>query len=84
MRVTSPTSPDEETKKKVAWSRATEIVGHPDHRIDCDGKIIRWVEYGQQTHYGWSIDYRRSDEAGDLDVLTIIQARHWQGCLSNK
>jgi hypothetical protein len=70
---------DEENKKRIAWSRALEIPGHPLYRIDCDGKMICWNDYGSLSEYGWEIDHAHPLGLGGLDVHGNLRARHWRG-----
>ena len=72
-------SSDEENKKRIAWSRAFEIPGHPLYRMDCDQRMICWGDYGKLTEYGWEIDHIHPSGIGGLDNLANIRARHWRG-----
>ena len=68
----------EEGRKHTAWANATSIPGSTD-KIDCDGRIIRWSEYGQRTTYGWEIDHIRPTILGGGDGPYNLRARDWQG-----
>jgi hypothetical protein len=48
--------PADDEKRVAAWCAARAIVGYPDHRYDCDGRLIRWLDYGRYTEHGWQID----------------------------
>ncbi|MCG8652246.1 MAG: hypothetical protein MI861_20570 [Pirellulales bacterium] len=64
-----------EQRKRTAWSATAEVSGRPDLRRDCDGRLIRWSEYGQLTELGWEIDHTPPLALGG----GYIRARHWRG-----
>jgi hypothetical protein len=69
---------DTERRKRIAWSNATTIPSCED-RVDCDGRVIRWSEYGKTTECGWEIDHITPTAFGGLDVGSNLRARHWFG-----
>jgi hypothetical protein len=68
----------DESRKRTAWANATPIP-NTDDRMDCDGRIIKWAEYGQLTTYGWEIDHINPSCLGGPDVLSNLRARHHLG-----
>jgi len=68
----------DEWKKVLAWGNAEALPGSQDRR-DCDGRIIRWSEYGQRTVFGWHIDHAVPTALGGLDAPSNLRARHWLG-----
>ena len=64
---------EDERRKMTAWNSACSLEDSLD-RIDCDGRVICWKEYGKTTAYGWEI--------GGLDVHGNLRARHWLGSRS--
>jgi hypothetical protein len=69
---------EDERRKTVAWSNASPIENSHD-RLDCDGRIICWAEYGQTSAQGWEIDHATPTAVGGLDVYENLRARHWHG-----
>ncbi len=69
---------EDERRKIVAWSDARSLEDSPD-RIDCNGRVIRWSEYGKTTAYGWEIDHATPTAVGGTDVCGNLRARHWLG-----
>jgi hypothetical protein len=69
---------EDERRKNVAWNNADSIANSFD-RIDCDGRTIRWAEYGKTTACGWEIDHATPTAIGGLDVSGNLRARHWHG-----
>jgi hypothetical protein len=70
--------PEDELSKMTAWSSAEPLEDSPD-RIDCDGRVIRWADYGKTTAYGWEIGHATPIAVGGLDVGGNLRARHWLG-----
>lgn len=70
---------DEENRKRTAWSNASDVPTQTDIRIDCDGRYIRWSDYGKLSEYGWEIDHTIPTALGGLNILGNIRARHWRG-----
>lgn len=73
-----PYTSTEETRKQIAWGAATATLDI-NERIDCDGRRIRWSEYGKLTEYGWEIDHAAPLALGGLDGLGNLRARHYRG-----
>src|SRR5882724_2247769 len=69
---------EDERRKMTAWNCAEPLEDSPD-RIDCDGRVIRWADYGKTTAYGWEIDHAIPTAVGGLDVYGNLRARHWLG-----
>jgi hypothetical protein len=69
----------EHYRRQVAWENATPFVDGREFRIDCDGRFIRWSEYGLYSTYGWQIDHIRPTALGGNDMLGNLRARHWEG-----
>jgi 5-methylcytosine-specific restriction endonuclease McrA len=68
----------EQQQKAAAWSNATST-GHWSVKIDCDGRIIRWEEYGMLSDSGWQMDHVVPRILGGTDALSNLRARHWRG-----
>ncbi len=73
------TSQSEDAKKQWAWNNATPIAGFPDYRIDCDGKQIKWSDYGKYSEFGWQIDHIQPQALGGGDHPSNLRARHSKG-----
>src|SRR4051794_17465163 len=69
--------PTEEQRKAAAWSNVPSIPGSADKK-DCDGRSIRWSEYGKLSTYGWEIDHATPICFGGTDALHNLRARHYQ------
>ena len=69
---------EDERRKMTAWNSAEPLEDSPD-RIDCDGRVIRWADYGKTTAYGWEIGHATPVAVGGLDGYSNIRARHWLG-----
>ena len=69
----------EEELKIAAWHNATAIGNGYDMRIDCDGRYIRWTEYGLRTNYGWQVDHIVPRAQGGPDTPSNVRARHHLG-----
>jgi hypothetical protein len=69
---------EDERRKITAWNGARSLEDSSD-RIDCDGRVICWKEYGKTTAYGWEIDHATPTAVGGLDVCDNLRARHWLG-----
>lgn len=69
----------DEKKKLWAWSNTKAVAGYNDYRFDCDGRMIRWSEYGTNTEYGWHIDHIFPVALGGGDHASNLRARHWRG-----
>ena len=71
---------DESTKITI-WNKARII---PDYdvgvwRHDKDGKVIKWVDYGnRQSDYGWEIHHVRATALGGPDTLSNLIPLHWE------
>ena len=72
---------EHERHKLAAWNTASVLEESSD-RIDCDGRVISWAEYGKTTAYGWEIDHPTPPTFGGLDVCDNLRARHWLGSRS--
>ena len=68
----------DELKKRIAWQAALET-SHPSYRVDCDGRLICWSEYGKCTEHGWEIDHIVPTVLGGLNFAENYRARHWRG-----
>lgn len=66
-------------KRLTAWNAAKEIPGSPHYRIDCDGRMICWSEYGKNSLYGWHIDHIIPTAIGGIMSMGNTRARHWKG-----
>jgi hypothetical protein len=69
----------EERDKLTAWNNAFAVPGNPEHRYDCDNRLIRWSEYGRYSEFGWQIDHIQPSVFGGLDIPSNYRARHWRG-----
>jgi hypothetical protein len=69
---------EDERRKMAAWNSARALEDSSD-RIDCDGRVICWKEYGKTTAYGWEIDHATPTAVGGLDACDNLRARHWLG-----
>jgi len=65
---------------RQAYCKATEISGSGD-RIDCDGRRIKWLEYGDRSSlYGWEVDHYPIPQCdGGTDEPWNLRARHCEG-----
>lgn len=70
-----------ETQKRAAWEKASLTIS-AQNRVDCDGRIIRWSEYGMDSDFGWRIDYIVPLSKGGGEELANLRARHWRGSRS--
>lgn len=79
--LSSLVDPTDEERKRIAWCNATEIPGRMPEvvRIDCDGRLMFWSEYGKLSEFGWEIDHAHPKGLGGLDVWGNLRARHWYG-----
>jgi hypothetical protein len=70
----------DEQNKLAAWDKASPIEGRDPReiRIDFEGRIIRWDEYGKQSSCGWEIDHIHEVALGGSDEFSNLRARHWQ------
>ena len=68
----------DETRKRFAWDNATIEFGTL-FRTDCDGRRMRWEEYGKYSEYGWHIDHVTRTTLGGHDRPWNWRARHWYG-----
>jgi hypothetical protein len=68
----------EDRRKHVAWGKARPTLD-PMERIDCDGRLIHWEQYGKCTAFGWEIDHIRPTILGGSDGPMNLRARHWMG-----
>lgn len=68
-------------RKLVAWNNASPIPLFDANmwRQDCDGRIIKWDEYGQHSTNGWEIDHIVPVALGGGDAYSNLRARHWLG-----
>jgi hypothetical protein len=69
---------EDERCKMAAWNRIDSLEDSSD-RIDCDGRVIRWADYGKTTAYGWELDQAAPAAVGGPDVCGNLRARHWLG-----
>jgi hypothetical protein len=69
---------EDERRKMTAWNSARSLEDSSD-RLDCDGRVICWKEYGKTTAYGWEVDRATHGAIGGLDVQGNLRARHWLG-----
>jgi len=73
---------DDDQRMHAAWLQAKETA-HPHMRIDCDGRMIMWGEYGKYSEYGWQIDHAMPTVLGvavitPTFVLDIGGVIHWR------
>lgn len=70
-----------EWEKRLAWEKAHPcLLYSPDvGRIDCDGRIILWSDYGKLTSYGWELDHITPKSLWANDHPDNLRARHWHG-----
>lgn len=60
-------------------SKTAAAIGLPDVRVDCDGRFIKWSEYGKLSEFGWEIDHIHATILGGPDTPDNTRARHWRG-----
>ena len=67
-------------QKWHAYTKAEAIPGSDD-RIDCDGRRIRWSEYGERaSQFGWEVDHFPVPQCDNgPDELWNLRARHCTG-----
>lgn len=68
-------------RKIAAWKSANPVYGFDPCTVrkDCDGRYIRWDEFGGLSDFGWDIDHTLPPSLGGSDVIKNLRARHWQG-----
>lgn len=66
-------------EKIVAWDKARPVPGSSDLRLDCDGRTIKWSEYGHMSTFGWEVDHVHPVALGGPNHATNYRARHWLG-----
>ncbi len=69
-------------RRLAAWNATATIYGRSPEmwRIDCDGRAIRWSDYGDQSsEFGWHIDHVAPLAIGGIDAAHNTRARHWRG-----
>jgi hypothetical protein len=54
-------------------------MGPAEWRIDCDGRLIRFDEYGLNSSFGWHKDHIVPDVFGGSDDAVNLRPRHWLG-----
>ena len=59
-------------QKLAAWYNVPPLRGET-YKVDADGRLIRWEEYGKDTDYGWRVDH-----VGGPNVNANWRARHWR------
>jgi hypothetical protein len=68
------------SRRLAAWNKCqATIAGNDDLRIDCDGRPIKFSDYGLDTAYGWEIDHIIPLAAGGTDDPTNLRARNRAG-----
>ncbi len=56
-----------------------KVQGSPDEfRLDDNGAIIQWSQFGEQSEYGWTIDHRLPISKGGTDDIRNLDALHWK------
>ena len=70
----------DDQEKIAAWEKASPIEGQDPRkiRIDFEGRLILWEEYGQQSDCGWEKDHIHEVALGGGDGLFNFRARHWR------
>ena len=66
-----------EKRKTAAWFNTARCAA--SECFDCDGRLIKWVEYGELSEFGWEVDHATPTGIGGLDVFSNLRARHWRG-----
>ena len=56
-----------ESRKRNAWAKLRPHPTMPWLRLDHEGYILKWEEYGQQTYFGWELDHALPLAAGGAD-----------------
>jgi hypothetical protein len=67
--------------RRLVWAKAMVATGYDPNQVrkDVCGKLIQWVEYGnQQSAYGWHIDHIKPVAAGGGDELGNLQPLQWR------
>ncbi|MFT4936813.1 MAG: hypothetical protein ACI9LT_003535 [Pseudoalteromonas distincta] len=69
-----------EQDKFAAWQACSPVQGllPSDYRVDADGNIIRWADYGSQSQYGWEIDHVLPSALGGASHASNYRALHWK------
>ncbi len=76
-------------KVRVVWESARlidkatfsnpKVQASPDEfRLDDNGAIIQWSQFGEQSEYGWTIDHRLPISKGGTDDIRNLDALHWK------
>jgi hypothetical protein len=65
---------------RTAYTMA-HAIPNSDDRIDCDGRRIRWSDYGDRSRpYGWEVDHWPIPQCdGGSDAPWNLRARHCTG-----
>lgn len=65
---------------RTAYTMA-QVIPDSDDRIDCDGRRIRWSDYGDRSRpYGWEVDHWPIPQCdGGSDAPWNLRARHCTG-----
>ena len=68
-------------RKAASWQNASPIPGYDPAlwRMDCDGRVIKWSDYGIKSDHGWEIDHIVPVALGGGDDVSNLRARHWMG-----
>lgn len=63
----------------AVWQKATPIDGYsPDEwRVDRNGNIIHFDEYGKTSQYGWEVEHSIPKVRGGSDELSNLYPMRW-------
>ncbi len=64
----------------MVWRNANIVEGYDSNiwRKDFAGAWIRRDHYGIESKYGWEIDHLLPSSLGGSDILSNLNALHWQ------
>lgn len=62
--------------EKKVWKKAKPIEGKDSklYRLDPNGDIIHFNEYGKDVKHGWDVDHIKPPSRGGSDFLVNLQA----------
>jgi hypothetical protein len=80
-----PSETRELLERLFIWNKGTIIPGWDAAiwRWDCDGRVIRFSDYGIRSEHGWEKDHAVPLGLSGPDNITNLRPRHWHGNASS-